>query len=397
MFSFIKIISVSRDVNSGKFKFTSSSKCLSTQKTKQTVFHSVSAQLNYSAQDSDQIALASMTYQEQPVSVASSELQITTALTLGPGEASESLLVVEGQPMFLEQNGAGTPRELEGSTNKTLINSNSELSSAQLFPEPIITEPLASTVPEEASEANLGQMGTGTAGELERSTNEALANSNPELSSVPPSYEQLMAAAQLPTSGPGAAEVHLGLEGQPMYLNQMGTGTAGELEGSTYETLTISNPELSSVPHSLEQPITTAPTASPDLREAADARLAAVGNSMYKYLDQIQTGTGAGTMGSSNQELTNSNSALGSVPQVRMEQAPVIAVAKSSQLIANSVRPLMEQSQVILRRNNSERETRWSVLAINLMSLYNASFCMPNNKIFFSILLQYIIYNYAYF
>ena len=120
------------------------------------------------------------------------------------------------------------------------------------------------------------------------------------------------------------------------------------------------------------QPTAGAPMVQPRPEGEPLARVAVEAQPMY--VGQMGTGAESGLMGASNQALTSSTTQPGNGAQVQVAQAPVVAEAESTQMIAYSAQPLMQQSQVILRRIESDRESKWRVLTINMLPLYNASF-----------------------
>lgn len=107
-------------------------------------------------------------------------------------------------------------------------------------------------------------------------------------------------------------------------------------------------------------------------RGAPQASSAARAPAMYEG----QRGTGSGLVDTSNQVLSSSNSALSSVPQVKVKQAQFVAEAEGAHVIARGAGPLLKQSQIILRRHESERETKWNVLAFNKLPMYTATYSM---------------------
>ena len=88
-----------------------------------------------------------------------------------------------------------------------------------------------------------------------------------------------------------------------------------------------------------------------------------------------QMGSGTGLVDTSNSVLTNRNSALTSMAQVKVKEAQFVAEAEGASVIAEGHQALLGQSQVIIRRAEG-KEGQWTLLSYNKLPMYDAAYCM---------------------
>ena len=88
-----------------------------------------------------------------------------------------------------------------------------------------------------------------------------------------------------------------------------------------------------------------------------------------------QMGSGTGLVDTSNSVLTNRNSALTSMAQVKVKEAQFLAEAEGSRVIAEGHQALLGQSQLIIRRAEG-KEGQWTLLSYNKLPMYEAAYCM---------------------
>ena len=88
-----------------------------------------------------------------------------------------------------------------------------------------------------------------------------------------------------------------------------------------------------------------------------------------------QMGSGTGLVDTSNTVLTNRNSALTSMAQVKVKEAQFVAEAEGARVIAEGHQALLGQSQVIIRRVQGT-EGQWTLLSYNKLPMYEAAYCM---------------------